>query len=86
MAACAFVIVDLACRRLVVVVSIVEGREVALELGAKAFLAKPFRKRDLVDAVRGAIGNLEGADVLCVDDERSARDMVRRALSAASCL
>jgi len=67
----------------VVVVSILDGREVALEMGAKAFLAKPIRKRELVEAVRGAIGRLEGADVLCVDDERSAREMVRRALASA---
>ena len=67
----------------IVMVRILEGREVALEMGARAFLAKPYRQRDLVDAVKGAIGHLEGADVLCVDDGHSAREMFRRALVAA---
>jgi len=67
----------------IVMVSILEGREVALEMGAKAFLAKPFRQRDLVDAVKTAIGHLQGADVLYVDDERPAREMFKRALAAA---
>jgi CheY-like chemotaxis protein len=52
-------------------------------MGAKAFLAKPFRQDDLVETMKGAIGHLEGADVLCVDDERSARDLYQRALAAA---
>jgi CheY-like chemotaxis protein len=67
----------------IVMISILDGREVALEMGAKAFLAKPFRQDDLVDTVKGAIGHLRGADVLCVDDERATRDMLRRALVAA---
>src|SRR5207248_2682767 len=35
----------------IVMDSILDGREVALEMGAKAFLAKPFRPRELVDTV-----------------------------------
>jgi signal transduction histidine kinase/CheY-like chemotaxis protein len=67
----------------VVVVSILDGREVALEMGASAYLAKPFRKSELIGAIRGALGRLDGVDVLCVDDERSARDLVRRTLGSA---
>ncbi|MEP7104439.1 MAG: response regulator [Chloroflexota bacterium] len=67
----------------VVVVSILDGREVALEMGASAFLSKPFRKSELIGAVRGALGRLDGADVLCVDDERASRELVRRTLGSA---
>jgi CheY-like chemotaxis protein len=67
----------------VIVVSVVDGREVALEMGASAYLAKPFRKGELIGAVTNALGHLDGMDVLCVDDERSARDLVRRTLGSA---
>ena len=67
----------------IVMVSILDGREVALEMGAKAFVAKPFRPPELVAAVTAAIGRLQGADVLCVDDERAGRDMFNRALVGA---
>jgi CheY-like chemotaxis protein len=67
----------------VVVVSILDGREIALEMGASGYLAKPFRKSELIGAVRGALGRLDGVNVLCVDDERSARDLVRRTLGSA---
>lgn len=67
----------------VVVVSIVEGRQTAMQLGAAAYLAKPFSQGQLTRAIHHVLPRLRGADVLCVDDEASMRQLLRRSLAAA---
>ncbi|HEV2953940.1 MAG TPA: response regulator, partial [Candidatus Dormibacteraeota bacterium] len=65
----------------VVIVSVVEDREGAMSLGAFDCLTKPVDKDRLVNTLRSALPSIEGADVLCVDDEAPARELVARALS-----
>ena len=69
----------------IIVVSIVEGREIALELGAFDYLSKPVDRLELLSSLERALPRLEGADILCVDDEPGSVDVVRRTLLAAGC-
>jgi PAS domain S-box-containing protein len=70
----------------VVVVSVLEARESALELGAQEALVKPFTTERLVTAVSSAVASIEAAEVLCVDDDPQAVEVVSRALSGAGML
>jgi signal transduction histidine kinase/CheY-like chemotaxis protein len=70
----------------VVVVSIIDGRETALDLGAVAYVGKPISPDELVSAVRGVLPRLRGARILCVDDEPDTIAPVRKTLEAAGAL
>ena len=39
-------------------------RQCGLELGASAYLTKPFTRRELLAAIRGCLGNTPGAEVI----------------------
>ena len=70
----------------VIVVSVVDGREIALELGAFDYLSKPVDKDELLTSIRRALPSLKGADILCVDDDPSSVETVRKSLVAAGSL
>jgi len=70
----------------VVVVSIIDGRETALDLGAVAYVGKPISPEELVSAVTGVRPRLRGARILCVDDEPDTIGPVRKTLEAAGAL
>jgi len=67
----------------VIVVSIVDDREVALELGAFDYLPKPVDKTALLASLARALPSLDNADILCVDDDPTSVEIVRRTLVAA---
>ena len=67
----------------VVVVSIIDGRETALDLGAVGYVEKPISPNELVSAVRDVLPRLREAAILCVDDEPDSISPVRRTLEAA---
>jgi len=67
----------------VVVVSILDGRETALDLGAVAYVEKPIRPAELVSAVEDVLPRLRDARILCIDDEPETISPVRRTLEAA---
>lgn len=58
-------------------------REPALTLGAAGYLTKPFTSGQLLGTLSGMLPTLAGADVLCVDDDPSMRELLTRALAAA---
>ncbi|HEV2953556.1 MAG TPA: response regulator [Candidatus Dormibacteraeota bacterium] len=64
----------------VVIVSIVDGKEMAVELGASGYLAKPFTAKELVGSLRRVLPTLAGTSILCVDDEAAARTLLTRGL------
>jgi signal transduction histidine kinase/CheY-like chemotaxis protein len=65
----------------VVVVSAVDEREKALALGADGYLVKPIERAALLDTLSGVGGPAPAAvRVLAVDDEESARYIVRQSL------
>jgi len=70
----------------VVVVSIIDGRETALDMGAVAYVGKPISPEQLVAAVGGVLPRLRGARILCVDDEPDTIEPVRKTLEAAGAL
>ncbi len=67
----------------VIVVSVVDGQEIALELGAFDYLAKPVDKKELLNSIGRALPSLRGADIVCVDDDVNSVESVRRTLVAA---
>lgn len=67
----------------VVVVSVVGGRELALDLGAIGYVPKPISKHALISAMREVLPAVKGAHVLCVDDEPATVEAARRALTSA---
>ena len=67
----------------VVVVSVVGGQEMALELGAIGYVAKPISKRELISTVRAALHTVRGARILCVDDDPGALEPLARVLTGA---
>ena len=67
----------------ILVVSIVEGREIALELGAFDYLSKPVDRAELLDSLARALPSLDGADIICVDDDPASVETVRKTLVAA---
>ena len=67
----------------VIVVSVVDGREIALELGAFDYLGKPVDKIELLNSIGRALPSLIGADILCVDDDPDSVKTVRKTLVAA---
>ncbi|MHB8572935.1 MAG: response regulator [Candidatus Dormibacteria bacterium] len=69
----------------VVVASVLDGREVALEMGAAGYLQKPFEAAQLLQSVELVVGTLATASVLCVDDEPTLRDLVARMLAGTGC-
>jgi len=66
----------------VIVASIIEDRELAINLGAAEYVAKPFPLDQLLDVVERFVPG--GADrVLIVDDDADTVEMVRRSLADA---
>ena len=67
----------------VVVASVIDAREKALALGADAFLVKPIQRATLIETLTGLHARMHPPiRVLVVDDEESARYLVRRCLPA----
>ncbi|MHB8572070.1 MAG: ATP-binding response regulator [Candidatus Dormibacteria bacterium] len=64
----------------VVVVTVLDQRARAIQLGADAFVGKPFRAEELLHAVQEVVPRLDGARVLLVDDEANGRQLVGAAL------
>jgi signal transduction histidine kinase/DNA-binding response OmpR family regulator len=67
----------------VIVVSIVDGREMALDLGAVDYVPKPVSQEALVAAISDVLPRLRGASIFCVDDEPAGIEPLRRTLEAA---
>ena len=66
----------------VIVASIIEDRELAINLGAADYIPKPFPLDDLLSVIERFLPG-GAARVLIVDDDREIRDLVRRGLSEA---
>jgi signal transduction histidine kinase/DNA-binding response OmpR family regulator len=65
----------------VVVASLLESREKALALGADAFLVKPIERATIVETLNGLHARMHPPiRVLVIDDEESARYLIRRCL------
>lgn len=67
----------------VVMVSVSDSREMALAMGADAYVSKPFNRDDLQRIIGDLLPSLEGAYVLCVDDDPGALSLLERTLSEA---
>ena len=70
----------------VVIVTVVDEREVGLALGAVDYLLKPVKRERLLACLERVVGTAsshEGSVVLAVDDEPAGTDLVRAALAPA---
>ncbi|HEV1997055.1 MAG TPA: response regulator, partial [Candidatus Dormibacteraeota bacterium] len=66
----------------VVVVSVIDDRELAISLGAADYVAKPFPVDDLLGVVERLLNGGKGR-VLVVDDHEETRELMHRSLAAA---
>jgi signal transduction histidine kinase/CheY-like chemotaxis protein len=66
----------------VVMVSIVDKRPLALELGAYEYVVKPIQQEQLIDAVSRAVLDMPTYPILIVDDGVDDRDLISTILSS----
>ncbi len=67
----------------VVMVSIVDKRPLALELGAYEYVVKPIQQEQLINAVNRAVLDMPTYPILIVDDGVDDRDLISTILSSA---
>jgi PAS domain S-box-containing protein len=64
----------------VVVLTVIDDRNLGFALGAADYLTKPIERERLADALRRVRADERGGPVLVVDDESTVREMLRRIL------
>jgi CheY-like chemotaxis protein len=64
----------------VIMMSVVDDRNIGFALGASAFLTKPLDRSALVDAMK-PFGTTSGRSILIVEDDRAAAELVSRTLA-----
>jgi signal transduction histidine kinase/CheY-like chemotaxis protein len=64
----------------VVIVSMLDDRDIGFALGAADYLTKPFEREQLVGALRRFQDGLRSRPVLVVEDDATTRRVIRRAL------
>jgi signal transduction histidine kinase/DNA-binding response OmpR family regulator len=64
----------------VVMATLVEDRALAYSLGAADFLSKPIDRTRLLSAVSQALSRGQASEILVVDDENDARELIKRQL------
>ncbi|MCU0241885.1 MAG: response regulator [Vicinamibacteria bacterium] len=65
----------------VIMISMIDDKEMGLALGAADYLSKPFDREKLSDLVRKYRGAGKAASVLVVEDDGATREMARRTLA-----
>ncbi len=76
------------CREIpVIIISMVDERNVGFGLGAVEYFVKPVQKDDLIAAVKKVEGNgrQNSAKILVIDDDKSVTDLVQIILEAEGC-
>ena len=64
----------------VVMVSIIDNKQLGFSLGAAEYMTKPVERKKLVGVVQSLIGSGEDAAVLVVEDDEATRSVLRRTL------
>jgi CheY-like chemotaxis protein len=64
----------------VLVVTVIDDRNMGFSLGAADYLTKPVDRERLADALRRVCGDERSGAVLVVDDDANTREMLRRIL------
>ena len=66
----------------VTILSIIEDRHIGFSLGASDYLTKPIERKNLLGVLDRLCGGTSGARILVVEDDQSARELIRHALSS----
>ncbi len=71
----------------VIIISMVDERNVGFGLGAVEYFVKPVQKEELISAVKKVEGRImqNSATILVIDDDRSVTDLVQIILEAEGC-
>ena len=64
----------------VVMVSIIDNKQLGFSLGAAEYMTKPVERKKLVGVIRSLISSGEDAAVLVVEDDEATRSVLRRTL------
>ena len=64
----------------VVMVTIVENKQLGISLGASEYMTKPIKREKLVDVVRSLIGSADDPAILVIEDDDDTRSLLCRTL------